>query len=174
MDLNLVDINRDLVSEWQKAFTSFAEVKIFCDNILDIAECSVVSPANSFGRMDGGIDLIYANYFGWDLEERVMDTIDRLPGAILPVGSSIIINTNHKKIPYLIVSPTMRTPEPVPSSHAYFAMISTLKVAHQNPEKIKKIFCPGFGTGVGRISYSDAANEMAKAYSKFFNQILNK
>ena len=174
MELTLVDSNYKLVSEWRKAFSPFPEVKIFCDNILNVAECSVVSPANSFGRMDGGIDLVYANYFGWDLEERVMNAIDRLPGAILSVGSSIIINTNHKKIPYLIVSPTMRTPEIVPASHAYFAMSSTLKAAKQNPEKIEKIFCPGLGTGVGRISYSDAANEMAKAYSKFLNQILNK
>ena len=174
MELILVDTNDELVSEWRKAFLSFPEVKIFCDNILNVAECAVVSPANSFGRMDGGIDLIYADYFGWDLEERVMDAIDRLPGAILPVGSSIIINTNHKRIPYLIVSPTMRTPEIVPSSHAYFALSSTLKVTHQYAEKIDKIFCPGLGTGVGRIPYSDAANEMAKAYSNFVNQILNK
>jgi len=174
MELTLVDSNYELVNEWRKAFSPFPGVKIICDDILNVAECSVVSPANSFGRMDGGIDLVYANYFGWDLEERVMDAIDRLPGAILPVGSSIIINTNHKIIPYMIISPTMRTPEIVPASHAYFAMSSTLKVAHQNSEKIDKIFCPGLGTGVGRISYSDAANEMAKAYSKFLNQILNK
>ena len=174
MELILVDNEIDLVNEWQKAFSPYPEVKIFCDKILNVAECSVVSPANSFGRMDGGIDLVYSNFFGWDLEERVMDAIDRLSGAILPIGSSIIVNTNHTKIPWLIVSPTMRTPEPVPSSHAYFAMNSTLKVAHQHPDKIKKIFCPGLGTGVGRISYSDAANEMAKAYDKFSNQILNK
>jgi hypothetical protein len=153
LELILVDTNDELVSEWRKAFSSFPEVKIFCDNILNVAECSAVSPANSFGRMAA---------------------IDRLPGAILPVGSSIIINTNHKRIPYLIVSPTMRTPEIVPSSHAYFALSSTLKVTHQYAEKIDKIFCPGLGTGVGRIPYSDAANEMAKAYSKFVNQILNK
>ena len=174
MELILVDTNNDFVDELQNAFAPFSEVKIFCDSILNVAENSVVSPANSFGRMDGGIDLAYANYFGWDLEERVMDAIDRLPGAILEVGSSIIVNTNHKKIPWLIVSPTMRTPEPVPSSHAYFAMSSTLKVAHKNPDKIKKIFCPGLGTGVGRISYADAATEMARAYDKFLNQILNK
>ncbi|MBT8379098.1 MAG: macro domain-containing protein [Ignavibacteria bacterium] len=170
MELILVDKEIELVNEWQKAFSPFPEVKILCDDILDVAECSVVSPANGFGRMDGGIDLIYANYFGWDLEEKVMDSIDRLPGAILPVGSSIIVNTNHKKIPWLIVSPTMRTPEPVPSSHAYFAMNSTLKVAHQHPAKITKVFCPGLGTGVGRISYSDAATEMVKAYGKFLEQ----
>jgi len=173
LELFLVDNNYDLVIELQKAFLPYPEVKILCDNILNVAECSVVSPANSFGRMDGGIDLVYANYFGWDLQERVMDAIDRLPRAILPVGSSIIVKTNHKKIPYLIVSPTMRTPEPVPASNAYFAMSSTLKVAHQNPKKIKTIFCPGLGTGVGKIPYADAAKEMASAYSKSLIQIKN-
>ena len=79
MELIIVDSNKELVNELKNAFAQFPEVKIFCDGILNVAENSVVSPANSFGRMDGGIDLIYANYFGWDLEERVMDAIDSTP-----------------------------------------------------------------------------------------------
>ena len=150
MELFLVDNNYDVVKELENAFSKFSEVKILHANILDIAECAIVSPANSFGFMDGGIDLVYSNYFGWDLERKVQSAIDRLPNAILPVGSSIIVETNHPKIQYLIVSPTMRMPEVVPASNAYFAMSATLKIAFQNSDKIKKVFCPGLGTGADR------------------------
>ncbi|MBK7630526.1 MAG: macro domain-containing protein [Ignavibacteriales bacterium] len=167
MELYLVDNNYSLVKELENAFSNFPEVKVHYGNILDVAEFAFVSPANSFGHMDGGIDLVYSNYFGWDLERKVKNTIDQLTDAMLPVGSSIIVETNHPKIPFLIVSPTMRMPEVVPASNAYFAMSAILKITHQNSDKIKKVYCPGLGTGVGHIPFDKAANEMANAYSKY-------
>lgn len=34
---------------------------------LTFSPCLQVSPANSFGFMDGGIDMVYSLHFGWDL-----------------------------------------------------------------------------------------------------------
>ena len=171
MKLYLVDDNADLVSEWEKAFSEFPEVEVLCDNILNVAECAIASPANSFGYMDGGIDLVYSNYFGWDLEKRVKKAIDELPEAFLPVGSSIIVKTGHIRIPYLIVAPTMRMPEEVKAANAYFAMSAILRTALKNLNKINKLFCPGLGTGVGKIPFDEAAKEMANAYKKFKQQL---
>ena len=28
---------------------------------------AIVSPANSFGFMDGGIDMVYSRHFGWQM-----------------------------------------------------------------------------------------------------------
>lgn len=171
MKLYLVDDNADLVSEWERVFSEFPEVEIVCDNMLNVAECAIVSPANSFGYMDGGIDLAYSNYFGWDLEKKVKKAIDQLPEAILPVGSSIIVKTGHIRIPYIIVAPTMRMPEEVKAANAYFAMSAILRTASKNLDKINKLFCPGLGTGVGKIPFDEAANEMANAYKKLKQQL---
>lgn len=39
-------------------------------SILDAHCDAVVSPANSFGFMDGGIDALYSSYFGWHAQDR--------------------------------------------------------------------------------------------------------
>ena len=39
-------------------------------------ECdAMVSPANSFGFMDGGLDYALSERFGWDLEKRLQKII---------------------------------------------------------------------------------------------------
>jgi hypothetical protein len=57
--LTLVDKQEALVSALQQEFASFPEVSIVEGNILELAENCIVSPANSYGFMDGGIDLQY-------------------------------------------------------------------------------------------------------------------
>jgi O-acetyl-ADP-ribose deacetylase (regulator of RNase III) len=90
----------------------------------------VVSPANSFGFMDGGIDWRYSERFGWQLMERLQQVIkgEDYFGELL-VGQAIILETNDemKKIPYLISAPTMRVPLDVSNSpNAYLAFKATL------------------------------------------------
>ena len=74
-------------------------------------EC-VVSPANSFGLMDGGYDLALTEYYGIQLQQRVQDYIIQHYLGEQPVGTSFIIETK-KDNQYLIHTPTMRTPESV-------------------------------------------------------------
>jgi hypothetical protein len=62
MELWLIDRNGELVEAWQKEFEGIDEVHTECGDILKIAENTIVSPANSYGYMDGGIDLEYG-YF---------------------------------------------------------------------------------------------------------------
>lgn len=81
--------------------------------LLSLAENTVVSPANSSGFMDGGIDRAFVAFFGSQLQERVQDTIIRRPEGHLPVGASVVVRTGHARIPYLIVAPTMLGPEAV-------------------------------------------------------------
>src|SRR5215831_12926516 len=113
MELFLVDTEPELVSCWNKEFSKFPEVKILCSDILSIAQNAIVSPANGYGYMDGGIDLLYLNYFGNQIQKTVLDTIAPCPEGYLPVGTSLVVHTRDKRIPYLIVSPTMLIPGPV-------------------------------------------------------------
>jgi hypothetical protein len=82
MRLHLVDHNRHLVNAWTKAFREFPEVTVEQGDLLAIAEHCVVSPANSYGFMDGGIDAAYRAFFGAQIERTVQDAVTRRPEGI--------------------------------------------------------------------------------------------
>jgi len=119
--------------------------------------------------MDGGIDLAYSNYFGWNLQKRLQVHIrDNFYGEI-PVGSATIIKINDEKIKYLISAPTMRVPTDVSNTlNAYLAFRASLievdKFNKVNDEKISSVLCPGLGTLTGNISPRSCAAQMKYAY----------
>jgi len=179
IEINLRDKNPDMVEAWKKEFTSYDNIHISCGHIFDIPNKNIdaiISPANSFGFMDGGIDYIYSEYFGWDLQDRLQKIIrDEYFGEVT-VGSAIIIETKHKLIKYLISCPTMRVPEIVSDTvNAYLAfragLIEIIKLNKNNCNKnIKSILCPGLGTFVGKLSYNDCAKQMRFAYDQIFGK----
>jgi len=164
MSLHLVDTNPALVSAWKSAFADLPEVSIQQGNILSVAHNTIVSPANSYGFMNGGIDLAYRWFFPKGLEVRVHQAISARPEHFLPVGESLVVCTSHERIPHLIVAPTMFIPEPVPSENCYLAMQAVLRSAAADAEVGKAVFCPGLGTGTGCVPPADAAREMVRAY----------
>ena len=166
MKLVLVDQEPGLVDCWKKEFAAFPEVEIVCGKILSLAHNAIVSPANSYGYMDGGIDELYLQFFGLQIQDRVQDAISRRQEGFLPVGASLVVKTGHPMIPYLVVSPTMLIPEAVPASNCFFAMAATLRTASRAAE-ITHLYCPGLGTGVGKIPFDVAAEEMENAYRKW-------
>ena len=170
MELYLVDHNPDLVEEWRKAFHGMDSIYCECNNILDIAENTIVSPANSYGFMDGGIDRLYTDFFGLRPQTEVQQAITGQEEGFLPVGSAVLVNTGHSRIPYMISAPTMMLPGAVPPSNCFFAMSAILLIAKRNVEKVKKVYCPGLGTGTGRVSPDLAAREMSHAYIKWKNR----
>jgi O-acetyl-ADP-ribose deacetylase (regulator of RNase III) len=164
MQLHLVDINEEMVAAWKVAFRDLPNVFIRQGNLLSNAENCVVSPANSYGFMDGGIDAAYRSFFGAGIEQKVRSAIDLRPERILPVGASLVIQTGHLKIPYLIVAPTMTMPEGVEASNCYRAMRAVLRVVESVPEIGRMVYCPGLGTGVGMVAPNEAAAMMERAY----------
>jgi O-acetyl-ADP-ribose deacetylase (regulator of RNase III) len=166
MQLFLVDLNPYLIKAWKDSFADFPEVQIIQGDILSLAENTIVSPANSYGIMDGGIDLAYKDHFGDVVQKNVHIEISRKYNGFLPVGSAVIAETGDKRTPYIISAPTMETPGPVPDANAYFAMSAILKIAREHKGIIQKVFCPGLGTGTGSIDEVSAAREMAGAYRK--------
>ena len=119
MNLHLVDFNGHLVNAWVEAFEQFPEVTIEQGDLLAVARHCIVSPANSYGFMDGGIDAAYRAFFGVQIERTVQDAVTRRPEGHLPVGASLVVRTSHKLVPYMIVAPTMTVPEQVESRNCY-------------------------------------------------------
>ncbi len=169
MQLHLIDTLEEVVAAWRIAFEGFESVHIRQGNILDYAEDTIVSPANSYGYMDGGIDRIYIDYFGVQIERTVQDTIRSRGESYLPVGSSVVVKTNDARIPLMIVAPTMFLPEPIRPEKCFYAMSAILNAYQRNSAHIKSVYCPGLGTGVGQVEPEDSAREMANAYRKWLS-----
>ena len=167
MNLHFVDLEPDVVAALQDAFEPFPEVRILREDILNIATCAVVSPANSYGFMDGGIDLAYTRFFGRRPETELQDAIAQLPDGHLKVGSAMLVTTGHVRIPYLVSAPTMQLPSRIPPQNCFYAMAATLNLARKHADIISDLYCPGLGTGVGCVEPEDAAREMFNAYKKW-------
>jgi O-acetyl-ADP-ribose deacetylase (regulator of RNase III) len=165
MRLQFVDADAEVASALCEAFRPFPEVAVLHADLLAVAHNAVVSPANASGFMDGGIDSRYRKFFGAAVEARVRLAIASRPEGHLPIGASLVVHTGHIRIPFLIVAPTMLTPELIESANCYRAMRAVLRVAAPHDEISQDLFCPGLGTGVGNVPANDAALEIAKAYS---------
>jgi O-acetyl-ADP-ribose deacetylase (regulator of RNase III) len=164
----LTAIDAKLADAWHEFFGHQENVSVIQGDIT-IVECdAVVSPANSFGFMDGGLDYALSERFGWDLEKRLQQRIKALPEGELLVGRVLLLETNDAKIPYLISAPTMRIPTNFnieTSVNAYLAMKAILICAKQEPT-ITSVAIPGLCTGVGRMQPVIAARQMFQAYKE--------
>jgi O-acetyl-ADP-ribose deacetylase (regulator of RNase III) len=162
--LFLIDADPAVATALRIAFESFKEVAVSHGDLLGAAHTAVVSPANSFGFMDGGIDAAYRSFFGPGIEERAQSAINMRPEGHLPVGASLVVDTGNPRVPFMVVAPTMLSPEAVESMNCSRAMRAVLRVAGRDERIWPGLFCPGLGTGVGQVSPDDAARGMAKAY----------
>src|SRR5689334_14490717 len=116
------DSNEMLVKFFQAYFRGFPEVEVSHGNILDVKAEAIISPGNSFGDMGGGIDLIYREKFGLDVEKLVKRNIDMHYYGELPIGEAVCVPMRKQDYKYLIVAPTMRLPMGIDNTlNIYFA-----------------------------------------------------
>jgi O-acetyl-ADP-ribose deacetylase (regulator of RNase III) len=164
MRLYLVDADEAVALALREAFHSFPEVVVSQADLLRVARNTVVSPANSGGFMDGGVDAAFRSFFGAVVEGQVREAIGRRPEGYLPIGASLVVRTGNERIPYMIVAPTMLAPEAIDGQNCYRAMRAVLRIAGTQQDVGRAVYCPGLGTGVGQVLPADAAREMAQAY----------
>lgn len=162
-----------MATAWRKAFAAVAGINIMESDILEGQCDAVVSPANSFGFMDGGIDLAYRRYFGMDLQSRVQARIRSEFRGELPVGQATIVPTGSELVPYLVAAPTMRVPERIGDTvNVYLAFRATLLaiLAHneESTSAINAVRVPAMGTGIGAMPLARAARQMHAAYVSVF------
>ena len=110
-DLILCDVMPNLVRAWQHVFAAHPEVKVQCGDLLEVEANAYVSPANSYGIMDGGIDAALSARFP-QVEAQVQAEITQV-GGMLPVGQALIVETGDWDVAYLVCAPTMELPSAV-------------------------------------------------------------
>lgn len=168
MKITLAAPDSFLLEAWQKACASLENVQIYCGSVFDVACDALVSPANSFGFMDGGIDAQYVDAFGAHVQDRLrMGILTRHNGELL-VGAAELIETGDQRHPYLIAAPTMRVPMVLPSDtvNPYLATRAVLSLARDHAERIRSLCFPGMGTGVGRVPAEICARQMRAAIER--------
>lgn len=169
MHISLRDLYPELVKAWTHSFRDRPEVQASEGDIFGLKADVIISPANSFGFMDGGIDLAYSLHFGWHVQERLQALLREDYGGQLPVGMAVLIETDHPDIPYLISAPTMHAPSNVSQTqNAYLAFRAALRLVQkkneQQPGAIQSVLCPGLATATGEMPPEICAKQMYTAY----------
>ena len=170
----LADPKEQLCEAWQTAFQNYPEVEVINSKFeqIPIYDC-MVSAANSFGLMDGGVDLAITNFFGAALQARVQQVILDQYNGEQPVGTSFIVTTGNPAHPYLAHTPTMRVPMPITGTDNVYlamkAMLQAVKAFNAEGPKIQTVVCPGLGTATGRVPFAEAARQMELAYRYYKN-----
>ena len=171
MKIYIIDHSKDKLKYAELYFYGCDNVECVCGSLDEFltthpVDC-VVSPANSFGLMDGGYDLAITECFGEQLQNRVQQYIvDNFFGE-QPVGTSFIIDSGRPGCS-LIHTPSMRTPQIIKDPLViYQCMRTTLMCAIQN--NIESILIPLFGGGCGEVHPKLIAEMMWKAYAQINN-----
>lgn len=168
MNIYFVDMNPLVTKALHAAFADVSGVTTFCRDIRTVSGDALVSPANSYGWMDGGIDGVYLQMFGYQLQVRVQAAIAAKFDGYLPVGSALSVHAMGfgPQLPkYLIVSPTMKTPEFVGNTrNAYLAFKAALDEA--DGLDIKTLICPGLCSLTGGMDPVDMAHQMRMAFDE--------
>jgi O-acetyl-ADP-ribose deacetylase (regulator of RNase III) len=144
-----------------------------------------VSPANSFGFMDGGIDKALSHMVFPDIEIHVRRKIDNygkinsLGRKYLPIGSSIILDYDSSKS--LVVAPTMLLPQNVMETHnAYFCTMAVLyNILVNRKEDINNvdIVFTSLCCGCGGMSYDESIKQIINGINDYKNYnpvVINK
>lgn len=175
MKIYLLDINPTMTQAWKKYFSNIEDVTIINDDFAhfmithtDIE--AIVSPANSYGLMDGGYDKAIIDYFGKELQYKIQDKINKEWYGEQPVGTSITVNTdisvlNSQKMIRLIHTPTMRSPEVIIDARIVYQCMRTTLIEAEKQE-VRSIVIPAFGGLCGQIPLNTIAYYMYCAYNQ--------
>jgi O-acetyl-ADP-ribose deacetylase (regulator of RNase III) len=172
MNIVLTDIDGEIIKAWNELPDRSTNVTVFQGSIFEVECDAIVSPANSFGFMDGSLDFAISEYFGWHIQERLQEAIKTKHNGELLVGQVEIVPTDHQSIPYVISAPTMRVPMDISGTLNPYLAIRGVLLAIKNgvfkdgtlvKDKIKTIAFPGMGTGVGQITPYVFAKQMEQA-----------
>jgi O-acetyl-ADP-ribose deacetylase (regulator of RNase III) len=168
--IRLVDKWRPLTDAWSEVFDGYDAVRVENGDFFAAPADALVSPANSFGIMDGGLDLAIRDRLGGEVQRRAQALIIERHHGELPVGAAEIVETGHEEWPFLIVAPTMRVPEPIANTlNAYLAFRAALLAVrrfNRPKDRIRSVVVPGLGTGIGAMDARRCAAQMRVAYDQ--------
>ena len=178
IEFNLLD--KQGCNDFMREFKGYNNVTVRRRNICQSRADCIVTAANSYGYMDGGVDSAINNLLSsYNFDERIDAKVRRVIRDAhygeQPVGTCLLVRTDHPFIRYLAHTPTMRLPEDVSKTiNAYLAFRATLVeiLNHNsyNTTKICSVLTTAFCTGAGSMDYTKSARQMRIAYDSLVEQ----
>jgi O-acetyl-ADP-ribose deacetylase (regulator of RNase III) len=165
--------------EWNKLFVKYKNVLVIETYFEKLPEFDcMVSAANSFGLMDGGVDLAITNFFGHQTPDNAQKIVKEKFDGEQPVGTSFIFETGNDKHPYVAHTPTMRVPTSIRNTdYVYLATKAMLRAVYDhnltNERKINIVACPALGALTGQVDPDEVARQMELAYRNFLFPLMD-
>ena len=169
----LTDVNGLVVQAWRAAFADVPGIEIHQGSIVAEQVDAWVSPTNSRGLMDGGVDAVIKGHLGAGIQLRVQRAIrDQFAGR-LPVGSAVCVPSGATNPRFLISAPTMEASAQNVSEtlNVALACAAAFQAIHRQndlaPGSIGSVALVGLGARTGGVPARVCANLMWTGYTLF-------
>jgi O-acetyl-ADP-ribose deacetylase (regulator of RNase III) len=174
LTFHLVDQNPEVVKAWNQFFSRGGRAEISEGDIMALDTTAIVTPANSFGIMEGGLGDCLNKASQGKLETRIRKMIQDKHAGEMPVGQAEIIKSGMDKPQFVVVAPTVRVPirQTNTTVNTYLATRAALRAiaaymreANENGgAKIESVAFVGMGCGGAKCPPVVAAFQMYEAY----------
>lgn len=156
-----VDINESVC----KSLREIGFRDVINDSFFSVKSDCIVSPCNSFGFMDGGLDYVISNEIGWNVQDEVKKRIKNEFNGELLVGQCMEHKIKHYWIKYLLVAPTMRVPMDIQkTANVYLSAKSIFNQIKKSSYKQVSIS----GLGCGNMDPENMSFQIEEAYKHVF------
>ncbi len=177
-NLHFVSLNKVWIDEILTLFDKEPNINITFGPIesIDYGPTHVfVSPCNSLGQMNGGIDAVYSELFP-ECETLVRNRIAILPTktalgrSYLDIGSAIVVPLEAQQTA-LIIAPTMFYPEDVSDTMnaltSFLAALLMMEKYTKNKPDLYTLVVTSHCCGVGGMVPETSAQQMYLAWQEF-------
>ena len=178
LKIHLIDIRESMCKHWESAFNE-AKAVGYHENVF-IHNCDfatfmsahpevdgIVSPANSYGLMDGGYDKAISDWFGEKAVDAVQEAIMKNYFGEQPVGSSLAVCIAGSG-QYILHTPTMRVPSIIEDPELVYHCTRSCIIEALKTE-LDSIVIPAFGGCCGKVQDAVIADYMERALYSFEN-----
>lgn len=177
LKLILLDTKTFLCRTFADYFAGLPNVEIINGTFdqLPFFDC-IVTAASSLNSAQNKIDASILQFFGQDVEQLLQKRIQEEYLGDQPIGTSLIVETNHPLHPFIAHVPTLRMQMSLAGKdHVYQGLWSTLLAIRQHNrlyhnclhKQINIVAVPGLGTTPGCIPIDEVARQMSMAYQNF-------
>ena len=172
----IIDRNEDTINAFKERFSEYNNFNCVHGDILTVkkADC-IVSPANSYGMMDGGVDSTISYTLDYIDKILVRPMINKKYYGEQPIGTCMVIPTNNNRYKYLAHTPTMTLPCNVASTrNTYFAFRALLtEILNHNIKHndIHTVLMTPFCCGIGRMHPKESSRQTLIAYHLVKNNL---
>ena len=171
----LLAMKPELADAFAQAFSGADRVEIARTDFVSFMDAhprvsGIVSTANSFGLMTGGLDKAMRDYFGKSLQDAARLRIQTEWFGEQPMGTCMAVDIPGRPGTMLLHTPVMRTPARIQDpTLVYTCMRAVLITALRL--NLDSLLIPAFGGGTGRIPDHVIAHYMRRAWDQIKSQL---